>query len=97
VTADHDGPVIDRDGHVDIVVWAVPGAKRSGIAGLHGDAVRIRVSQPPEKGKANEALKALLDEQLGAPVWLVAGSTGRRKRYRVAGLSAAVVRRRLGV
>lgn len=90
-------PVVSGEGHVDIVVWAVPGAKRNEIAGRYGDAIRVRVAQPPEKGKANDAIAAMLTDRLDAPVELVAGATSRRKTFRTSGLSADAVRRRLGV
>lgn len=91
------GPVVAGDGHVVIVVWAVPGAQQTEVVGIHGDAFRIRVAQPAERGRANEALRALLEAQLKAPVELVSGITARRKTFRVSGLSAGAVRRRLGV
>lgn len=89
--------VVAGDGHVDIVVWSVPSAARSEIVGWHGDAIRIRVTQPPERGKANEAIGALLAERLGVSVALVSGAASRRKRFRVRGLSAGDVADRLGV
>lgn len=91
------GPVVAGDGHVAIVVWAVPGARQTEVVGLHGDALRVRVAQPAERGRANEALLELLETQLKVPVELVSGATARRKTFRTSGLSADAVRRRLGV
>ena len=92
-----DDPVRTKDGFVEIEVWVVPGASRTELAGLHGDAVRIRVSQPPEKGRANRAVAALLASTVGGTVRLVAGATGRRKTFRVDGGDEAGVRRALGI
>ncbi len=64
-----------------------PGASRPGIAGLHGDAVKIRVSAAPQDGRANrEVVRLLADAFAVAPsaVRLLRGATGRRKRVRVA-------------
>ena len=86
LTADDEGVVI--------AVSAVPGAGRSEIVGRHGDALKVRVAVPPEKGKANDAIAALLAHAIGvAPsaVPLVSGATGRAKRFRVAGVELDVV------
>jgi uncharacterized protein len=91
------GPVTERDDGVEIVVWVVPGARRTELAGLHGEALRVRVSQAPEKGRATRAVADLLTAAIGARVELVAGARGRRKRFRAAGVDAGSVRRALGM
>ena len=67
----------------------VPGASRSEIAGALGDRLKVRVAAPPERGRANEALVAVLREWLGArEVEVVAGLMSREKTVRVIGVSA---------
>jgi len=81
-----------------LAVKVVPGASRSAIAGWLGDALKVRVSAPPERGKANAALEALLARALGlAPerVRIVAGHGAARKVVEVDGLSDAEIRARL--
>jgi uncharacterized protein (TIGR00251 family) len=59
-----------------------PGARRPGIAGRHGDAWKVRVAEPPEDGRANEAVLSLLAETLDVPrarVTLVSGHSSRDK------------------
>jgi uncharacterized protein (TIGR00251 family) len=59
-----------------------PGARRPGIAGRHGDAWKVRVAEPPEDGRANEAVLRLLAETLDVPrarVTLVSGHSSRDK------------------
>lgn len=80
----------------EIVVWVVPGARRTEMVGSHGDALRIRVAQPPERGRANRAVEELLGDLLGVGVELVAGAASRRKRFLVPGMDAVEVRARLG-
>ena len=46
-------------------VKVVPGSSRDLIVGWLGDALKIKVMAPPEKGKANEAVVELLAEKLG--------------------------------
>ncbi|HZP43015.1 MAG TPA: DUF167 domain-containing protein [Candidatus Binatia bacterium] len=79
-------------------VWVVPGASRSGIVGVHGEALRVRVAAPPEGGAANRELLVVLARHLGvrpADLTLEAGAHGREKRVRVRGLSVGDVRDRL--
>jgi uncharacterized protein (TIGR00251 family) len=71
-----------------------PGAKRTETAGLHGDALKIRLAAPPVDGKANDALIAFLAKTLGIPksrVELVSGQTSRAKRVRVVGVTTGLV------
>jgi uncharacterized protein len=46
-------------------VKVVPGSSRDQIVGWLGDALKIRVTAPPETSKANEAIIELLAERLG--------------------------------
>lgn len=78
-------------------VQASPGARSSSIVGLHGDALRVKLSAPPVDGKANAELVKVLSAALGVPVELVAGATGRRKRVLAPGITVAQLLDRLGL
>ena len=70
--------------HVDgavLTVWVVPGARRTEIVGYHGDALRLRVTAPPEKGMANKAVARLLSGVFDAEFRLISGAGSRRKRF----------------
>lgn len=89
---------VARDGVVLRVV-VQPGAGGDAVVGVHGDALRLRVSAPPVSGRANEAVVSLLAGALGvAPglLQITSGATGRRKRVKVRGLDPTEARRRLG-
>jgi uncharacterized protein (TIGR00251 family) len=75
-----------------------PGARRDGLVGVHGTALKLAVRAVAEKGRANEAVLRLLAEALGIPLpglTLVAGASSRDKVVAVRGLDAAELRRRL--
>jgi hypothetical protein len=58
--------------------------------GRHGDAWKVRVGAPPEGGKANEAVLALLAHALDIPrrdLALAAGRTSRDKVVELAGVT----------
>jgi uncharacterized protein (TIGR00251 family) len=71
-----------------LTVWVVPRAKKTEIVGFHGDALRVRVTAIAEKGQANRAVIALLEEELGCRLRLSSGATSRRKRLLAVGISA---------
>ena len=56
-------PTDSCDGVV-ITVKVVPGSSRTEFAGLHGQAYKIKIAAPPEKGKANKMLMAFIAGQL---------------------------------
>jgi uncharacterized protein len=75
-----------------------PGATRPGIVGRHGDAWKVRVTAPPESGKANDAVLRLLAETLDVPradLELAAGSTSRDKVVTLVGLSTETAEARM--
>ena len=49
-------------------VKVVPGPSRNQIVGWLGDALKIKVTAPPEKGKANEAVIEMLADHLGISI-----------------------------
>lgn len=76
----------------------VPSASRAGVAGLHGDRLKIAVQAPPVEGKANKALIKLLAEVAGiskSRVILVAGERTREKTVLLRGVTAEAMARRL--
>lgn len=79
----------DQRGAV-LAVHVLPRASREEVAGLSGDAVRVRLTAPPVENRANDALVRFLAKSLGVPrrsVRIMAGGLGRRKLVRVEGLT----------
>ena len=82
-----------------IPVKVVPGASRDRIAGVLDGALKITVSAPPERGRANRAVLALLTRALRVrrrQLTLVGGETMSRKVVAVRDLSVEAVRNLLG-
>ena len=76
----------------------VPGSSRACIAGWLGETLRVRVTAPPERGKANAAVEALLASALELSpdaVQIVAGHASARKVVELSGLSEAELKSRL--
>jgi uncharacterized protein len=75
-----------------INVSVTPGAAKTEIAGVMQDGtVKVRVTAPPEKGKANEQVCELLAARFSVPkscVEIVRGATSRRKQVRIKSLCA---------
>ncbi|HKW47208.1 MAG TPA: DUF167 domain-containing protein [Gemmatimonadaceae bacterium] len=85
-----------RDSIVRFAVHVQPRASRSEIAGVHGDAMKVRLGAPPVDGAANSALIELLADALGVSrrdVRIVNGEHSRRKLVEVVGVDAETVRR----
>jgi uncharacterized protein YggU (UPF0235/DUF167 family) len=67
--------------------------------GPHGDGWKARVSAPPERGRANEALIGLIASALEVPpgsVRVVGGQRGRAKVVEIDTLDPQEVEARLG-
>jgi uncharacterized protein len=65
-----------------LLLRVVPGASRAGIVGRHGEARKVRVTAPPERGSANEAVVEVLAAALGIQareIRLVSGHLSRDK------------------
>jgi len=75
-----------------------PKAKRAGLLGVHAGQLKVAVTEPPERGKANEAVIKLLAKQLGlsrSQLAIVAGKAARTKTLRIEAISVDELRSRL--
>lgn len=75
-------------------VKVVPGARRDEIVGRLGDRLKIRVSAPPEGGKANAAVCALVARALGIDargVTVCQGTTSALKTLAIEGAEQSSV------
>ena len=75
------------DGDLLLVCHLQPNASRSEFAGLHGDALKIRIQAPPVEGKANTELVKFLAKAFGVgkrDIEIISGELNRHKRVRIA-------------
>jgi uncharacterized protein (TIGR00251 family) len=83
--------ITDCDGGVVIAVKVVPGGSRTAIAGLFDGMLKIKVSAPPEKGRANQCLIDFLANRLRVKkrdISIISGRTNPVKRVQIFGVTA---------
>jgi uncharacterized protein (TIGR00251 family) len=68
-----------------------PGAKRTETAGLHGEALKIRLAAPPVEGRANEALLRFIADYFGVPLRQVELKQGGQSRHKVVAITGSKV------
>ncbi|MGH9499696.1 MAG: DUF167 domain-containing protein [Terriglobales bacterium] len=84
---------------VSFAVKVQPRARKNGISGEFGDALKLSITAPPSEGRANVACIAFLANLLEVPrssVTIASGESSRRKVIRVQGLSAEADGKGLG-
>jgi len=90
--------VRDNGDGVSFAVKIHPRAKKTGITGEIGDALKVSLTAPPVEGRANQACIEFLAKLLKVPrssVTIASGQTSRNKVIRVSGVAAQYVRERL--
>ena len=81
-----------------VSVRAHPGARRNGIVGEQAGALKVAVTAPPDKGRANASIVLVLADELGlkrAQIELIAGTTSRAKKFLVRGMTAEALHNKL--
>ena len=84
--------------HATIDIRVIPRAGKSGIAGVRGGALLVRLNAAPVDGAANAELIEVLSDVLDVPkraVSIVTGERGRQKRVRIDGMTTELVRSKL--
>lgn len=92
--------MIDLEQRADGVLLPVKaraGGSKNAITGTHAGALKVMVTQAPEKGKANQAIVKLLAKLLGlqkSQIVLVSGQTSPLKTFLIAGVRSEDLRER---
>ena len=61
------------------------------MAGLHGEALKIRLAAPPVEGRANEALLKFIANIFGVPLRQVELKQGGQSRHKVVSVTGSKV------
>ena len=92
--------VRENKGTLEIEVKVQPKASRNRIEKVEEGRLKVKVTVPPEGGKANRAVVELLAKALKVPkrsVEIVRGETSRIKTVRIEGVDVAKLQEQLGV
>jgi uncharacterized protein len=84
--------VHESNGRVRFSVRVQPRASRSEIAGVYGDALKIRLTAPPVDGAANEELVMFLAGIFAVPRRAIRILTGESSRSKVVEIEGIPVR-----
>ncbi len=79
------------DETITLTLHVQPGAKRSEVSGLHGDALKIKLAAPPIEGRANEALQKYIAMLFAVPLRQVELKQGAQSRHKVVAVSGSSV------
>jgi hypothetical protein len=96
--ADDAWRIRDTGGGVAFSLHVQPRAKTTGIAGLHGSSLKLKISSPAVDGAANRAVVEFLASSLDVPrsaVRILAGEKSREKTIRIDGVRLEQVLRAL--
>lgn len=86
--------VTELSGGVRFSVHVQPKSKKPGVGGVHGDALKVRVSAAPVDGAANDAVIEMLARTFGVPgasVLIVGGFASRTKLVEVRGVTKEAI------
>jgi len=93
-------PISETDAGVTFAIRVHPRARKAGITGELGDALKVSLTAPPVEGRANDACIEFFAKVLKLPrtsITISSGGGGRNKVIRVSGVTAQYVRERLHV
>lgn len=77
----------DKDGYI-LKVMVKTGARLSGIEGIEGDVLKIKLRAQPHDGMANKELVEMLSEIINVPkskIEIIKGKTSRHKIIKIKG------------
>ena len=80
-----------HNGVITLSLHVQPGAKRNELAGIHGEALKIRLAAPPVEGRANQALLAYVAELFDVPLRQVEIKHGAQSRRKVVAVTGSTI------
>lgn len=86
------------DEGVILPVQAQPKSRKNAVVGIHAGRLKVAVTQAPEKGKANEAVRRVLADELRikhSQISLISGETSTQKRFLISDISLEMLRSKI--
>ena len=83
------------DGDLILSLYVQPRSSRNELVGLHGEALKLRLTTPPIDGRANKAVIAFLSKRLKIPksaLTIRSGLQSRSKKVVLSGLDENTAR-----
>jgi uncharacterized protein len=87
--------IVPITGGIRFRLRVAPKAARVRIMGEYGGALKVAVTEAPERGKANAAVIALLAQKLRVPkknIAIISGETSQDKVAEISGVSGPALR-----
>jgi uncharacterized protein (TIGR00251 family) len=66
-----------------------PRSRKSEIAGIHDDLLKVKITSPPVDGQANESLIKFFSKLLSIPkseISIIKGERAKRKKIKISGI-----------
>lgn len=79
------------DDVITLTLHIQPGAKRTEVVGMHGDALKIRLAAPPVEGRANDALLKFIASVFIVPLRNVELMQGEQSRQKVVAVRGSMI------
>ncbi|MCD6487391.1 MAG: YggU family protein [Syntrophobacterales bacterium] len=89
-------PVSETENGIVFNIRVIPRASRCELAGVQGDALKIRITAPPVEGAANKECIKFLSGMLGvkkSQITIIAGHKSKNKRVSISGISRRDIER----
>ena len=89
-------PVSETENGVVVNIRVVPRASRCELAGVQGDALKIRITAPPVEGAANKECIKFLSDMLGvkkSQIKIISGHKSKNKKISILGISRKEIER----
>lgn len=90
----------EKGGCIFINIHLQPRASKNEIAGIHGEAIKVRLTSPPVEGAANSHVIEFFSKKLGtqkSKITIVSGEKSRYKTLKIEGLTMAEATARIEI
>lgn len=82
-------PIDETEDGIVFDIRVIPRSSRCQLAGIQGDALKLRITAPPVEGAANKECIRFLSEVLGvkrSQIRIVAGHQSKNKKISISGI-----------